>query len=101
MIGGQKAADIAVFCIQKNDFSDKALSRYENSWTNAFGSDLKWGLYLQKRFLESGSSSMGSTFLSSDKSTRVIAEMLAGVRSVRSAILAAAPGYLLSKIRRG
>ncbi|MHA2322160.1 MAG: NAD(P)/FAD-dependent oxidoreductase [Candidatus Thorarchaeota archaeon] len=100
MIGGQKAADIAAFCIQKNDFSNKALSRYESSWTNAFGSDLKWGLYLQKRFLESGSSSMGSTFLSSDKSARVIAEMLAGVRSVRSAILAAAPGYLVSKLRR-
>ncbi|MBY8998415.1 MAG: hypothetical protein KGD60_11845 [Candidatus Thorarchaeota archaeon] len=100
MIGGQKAAEVAADCIRKKDFSDKALSRYENSWTNAFGSDLKWGLWLQKRFLEAGSSSMGSTFLSSDKSTRVIAEMLAGVRSVRSAILAAAPGYLVSKIRR-
>jgi digeranylgeranylglycerophospholipid reductase len=100
MIGGQKAADAAAECLQKKDFSDKALSRYEKTWTNAFGSDLKWGLYLQKRFLESGSSSMGSTFLSSDKSTRVIAEMLAGIRSVRSAILAAAPGYLVSKLRR-
>ena len=100
MIGGQKAAETAAEMIRKKDFSDKALSRYEGSWTNAFGSDLKWGLYLQKRFLESGSSSMGSTFLRSDKSTRVIAEMLAGVRSVRSAILAAAPGYLVSKLRR-
>ena len=101
MIGGQKAAEAAAACIQKKDFTDNALSRYESSWTKTFGSDLKWGLWLQKRFLESGSSSMGSTFLSSDKSTRVIAEMLAGVRSVRSAILAAAPGYLVSKIRRG
>jgi digeranylgeranylglycerophospholipid reductase len=100
MIGGQKAAETAAECIRKRDFSDSALSRYESSWTKSFGSDLKWGLWLQKRFLESGSSSMGSTFLSSDKSTRVIAEMLAGVRPVRSAILAAAPGYLLSKIRR-
>jgi len=100
MISGRKAADTAAFCIQKNDFSDKALSRYENSWTNAFGSDLKWGLWLQKRFLESGSSSMGSSFLNSEKSIRVIAEMLAGVRTVRSAILAAAPGYMLSKLKR-
>ncbi|MHA1965888.1 MAG: NAD(P)/FAD-dependent oxidoreductase [Candidatus Thorarchaeota archaeon] len=100
MIGGQKAAETAAECVQKRDFSDDALSRYERSWTKSFGSDLKWGLWLQKRFLESGSSSTGSTFLSSEKSTRVIAEMLAGVRSVRSAILAAAPGYLRSKIKR-
>jgi digeranylgeranylglycerophospholipid reductase len=100
MKGGLIAADVAVDCIQKNDFSKEALSRYEKLWTKDFGSDLKWGLWLQKRFLESGSSSMGSTFLNSDKSTRVIAEMLAGIRSVRSAILSAAPGYLLSKIRR-
>ena len=100
MSGGQKAAEVAIECVRKKDFTDKALSRYENSWTKAFGSDLKWGLWLQKRFLESGSSSMGSTFLRSDKSTRVIAEMLAGARTVRSAILAAAPGYLVSKIRR-
>ncbi|MFW9769798.1 MAG: hypothetical protein ACFFEM_13330, partial [Candidatus Thorarchaeota archaeon] len=82
------------------DFSTKTLSGYEKEWTKAFGSDLKWGLWLQKRFLESGSSSMGSTFLNSEKSSRVIAEMLAGLRGVRSAILAAAPGYLISKIRR-
>lgn len=100
MRGGQIAAEASAECIGKKDFSDKALSRYERSWTNAFGSDLKWGLYLQKRFLESGSSSMGSTFLSSEKSTRVIAEMLGGIRSVRSAILAVAPRYLVSKIRR-
>ncbi len=100
MIGGQKAAETAAECIRKRDFSDDALSRYEKSWTKSFGSDLKWGLWLQKRFLESGSSSMGSTFLSSEKSARVVAEMLAGVRSVRSAILAAAPGYLVSKLRR-
>jgi digeranylgeranylglycerophospholipid reductase len=100
MIGGKKAAEAAAECIRKNDFSDKELSRYESSWTKAFGSDLKWGLWLQKRFLESGSSSMGSAFLKSEKSTRVIAEMLGGIRTVRSAILAAAPSYLLSKFKR-
>ena len=100
MLGGQKAAEVAAKCVQKNDFSEKELIRYERLWTRSFGSDLKWGLWLQKRFLESGSSSMGSTFLNSEKSTRVIAEMLAGQRSVRSAILAAAPGYLVTKLRR-
>ena len=100
MLGGQKAAEVAAKCVQKNDFSEKELARYERLWTKSFGSDLKWGLWLQKRFLESGSSSMGSTFLNSEKSTRVIAEMLAGQKSVRSAILAAAPGYLASKLRR-
>ncbi|MFW9976262.1 MAG: NAD(P)/FAD-dependent oxidoreductase [Candidatus Thorarchaeota archaeon] len=101
MKSGQKAAQVAVKCISKRDFSDNALSQYETSWINDIGSDLKWGLWLQKRFLESGSGSIGSTFLSSQKSTQVIAEMLAGLRSVRSAILAAAPRYLISKLKRG
>ncbi|MFW9794321.1 MAG: NAD(P)/FAD-dependent oxidoreductase [Candidatus Thorarchaeota archaeon] len=100
MNGGLKAAEIAANCIRNRDFSDKALSQYERDWTKAFGSDLKWGLWLQKRFLESGSVSMGSAFLNSEKSARVIAEMLAGIRGVRSTILAAAPGYLVSKVRR-
>ncbi|MFW9812747.1 MAG: NAD(P)/FAD-dependent oxidoreductase [Candidatus Thorarchaeota archaeon] len=100
MMGGLKAAETAARCIKDSDFSTKTLSEYEKEWTKAFGSDLKWGLWLQKRFLESGSSSVGSTFMNSDKSSRVIAEMLAGLRGVRSAILAAAPGYLVSKIRR-
>ncbi|MFW9964266.1 MAG: NAD(P)/FAD-dependent oxidoreductase [Candidatus Sifarchaeia archaeon] len=100
MLGGQNAARAAIDCIRINDFSNNTLSRYEKTWTSSFGSDLKWGLWLQKRFLESGSSSMGTTFLKSDKSARVIAEMLAGIRSVRSAILAAAPRYLISKIKR-
>jgi geranylgeranyl reductase family protein len=100
MKGGLKAAETVASCVKRNDFSNKALSRYEKEWTKEFGLDLKWGLWLQKRFLESGSSSMGSNFLNSEKSSKVIAEMLAGVRGVRSAILAAAPGYLVSKIRR-
>ncbi len=100
MIGGLKAAETTARCLKNGDFANRALSHYEQEWTKAFGSDLKWGLWLQKRFLESGSSSIGSTFLSSDKSTKVVAEMLAGVRSVRSAILAAAPRYLVSKLRR-
>ena len=46
-----------------------------------------------------GSSSLGSSFLQSEKSQRVIAEMLVGHRSVRSAIAKAAPGYLKAKLR--
>ena len=100
MVGGFKAAETAARCLKNGNFSNKALGHYEQEWTKAFGSDLKWGRWLQKRFLESGSSSMGSTFLNSEKSTRVIAEMLMGIRSVKSAILAAAPRYLVSKLRR-
>ncbi len=100
MMGGFRAAETVSKCLKNKDFSDTALSRYEKAWTSSFGADLKWGYWLQKRFLESGSKSMGSAFLSSEKSCRVIAEMLLGLRSVRSAILAAAPRYLVSKIRR-
>lgn len=99
MIGGLKAAEAVAKCLRVDDFSDKSLSQYEQAWTRAFGSDLKWGLWIQKRFLETGSQSMGSAFLSSEKSCRIIAEMLLGLRSVRSSILAVIPGYLVSKIR--
>ena len=48
---------------------------------------------------DSGTSSWSSSgFIDSEKSLRIIAEMLMGDKSVRSAILAIAPGYLKSKI---
>jgi geranylgeranyl reductase family protein len=100
MIGGQEAARTAAHCVKKKDFSDSGLSRYERSWKKRMGSDLKWGLYLQNRFTGSSSDSGGLTggLLSSEKSYRVIAEMLVGTRSVRSAIWKVAPSYLRSKI---
>ncbi|MHA2210198.1 MAG: geranylgeranyl reductase family protein [Candidatus Thorarchaeota archaeon] len=98
MIAGELAAITSNKAIEKNDFSANELGRYEKRWTKMFGSDLKWGSWLQKRFLKEGSKSMGSAFLSSEKSQRVIAEMLLGMRSVRRAILRAAPGYARSKI---
>jgi len=102
MMGGLIAAQTAVQCIHKKDFSDKALSRYEKKWIKEMGSDLKWGYWLQKRLMKpgtSGTSSWGkSGFIDSEKSLRIIAEMLMGDKSVRSAILAIAPGYLKAKI---
>jgi flavin-dependent dehydrogenase len=97
MVGGREAAKTSATCIKKNDFSNDALSQYEKSWTNIIGSDLKWGLYLQRKFTESGSKSMGSGFLRSKETARIIAEMLVGKRSVRNAILKAAPSYIKSK----
>ncbi|RDE11327.1 MAG: hypothetical protein C4K48_11590 [Candidatus Thorarchaeota archaeon] len=97
MVGGREAAKTAATCIKKNDFSDDALSQYEKAWIDSMGSDLRWGLYLQKKFTDSGSKSIGSGFLRSRQTSRIIAEMLVGKRSVRNAILKAAPGYLKSK----
>ncbi|MFX0109000.1 MAG: geranylgeranyl reductase family protein [Candidatus Hodarchaeota archaeon] len=98
MQAGRSAAETLTDAIEKGDLSRKFLSRYEKRWIGIMGSDLKWGFWLQKRFLESGSRSIGSKFLNSEKSARIIAEMLLGGRSVRSAILKAAPGYIRSKI---
>lgn len=98
MIGGALAGKTASEVLDSKEVSRKSLSKYEKNWIGAIGSDLKWGAWLQKRFTSSGSSSMGSSFLDSEKSQRVIAEMLIGERSVRSAIAKAAPGYIRSKI---
>ncbi|UCE10650.1 MAG: NAD(P)/FAD-dependent oxidoreductase, partial [Candidatus Thorarchaeota archaeon] len=99
MVAGHTAAKIAANAVKTDDYSARSLSGYEKQWTKAIGSDLKWGLWLQKRFTDSGSASMGSRFLKSEKARRIIAEMLVGERSVMSAIKAALPGYLVSRIR--
>jgi flavin-dependent dehydrogenase len=98
MKAGKLAAETVVRAIQRDNFSEKGLSEYERKWVKAFGSDLKWGLWLQKRFLDGGSGSLGSGFLGSEKSRRIIAEMLLGMRPVKNAIIRAIPGYLKSKI---
>ncbi|MGY5851974.1 MAG: hypothetical protein RTU92_00235, partial [Candidatus Thorarchaeota archaeon] len=100
MIVGRIAAESISNALNQNDPSWTTLQRYESTWTKKIGSDLKWGLWIQKRLSKSGSSSLGSSFIQSEKSQRVIAEMLLGMRSVRSAILRAAPGYIQSKIRK-
>ncbi|UCH05904.1 MAG: NAD(P)/FAD-dependent oxidoreductase [Candidatus Thorarchaeota archaeon] len=98
MIAGKLAAMTAIESINKADATVDALSIYEKRWRRAFGSDLKWGHWLQRRFLEGGSGSLGPRLLRSEKSRRIIAEMLLGVRSVRSAIIQMIPGYVLSRI---
>jgi digeranylgeranylglycerophospholipid reductase len=98
MVGGDAAAAIAAEAVKKRDFSAKFLSRYERLWTSQIGSDLKWGLWLQNRLVRSGSSSFGSRLLKSEKTTRTIAEMLVGIRSVMSAIKSVLPSYVGSKI---
>lgn len=100
MIGGYEAAQTVIKCLRKKDFSEHQLSKYQKSWTKRMGSDLKWGLYLQRKFTGSvsASGSLGKGLLTSQRSRRIIAEMLVGRRSVRSAILRVAPSYLKSKL---
>ncbi len=98
MVGGDTAAAIPAEAVKKRDFTAKFLSKYERLWTSQIGSDLRWGLWLQNRLVRSGSSSFGSQLLKSEKTTRTIAEMLVGIRSVTSAIKSVLPSYLGSKI---
>lgn len=104
MVGGYHAALTAMKCIRKNDFSDKMLSDYEKKWRGEIGSDLKWGFWLQRKLMQprgggtEGWSSSG--FIDSEKSQRIIGEMLMGRRSVLRTILAVAPSYLMSKLKK-
>ncbi len=98
MVCGDLAGKVAASAIQQNEISRKFLKQYEKAWINRIGSDLKWGLWLQKRLTKQGSKSLGSQFLQDEKSCRIIAEMLIGQRSVKSSILAALPKYLKAKI---
>ncbi len=102
MVGGQCAAMTAVECVQRNNFSDSILSNYEKRWVRRMGSDLKWGLWLQQKLMRPGVGRSGgwssSGFIESKKSQKIIAEMLMGRRSVRSAIFTIAPSYLKTKI---
>jgi len=102
MVGGTIAAETAAYCVNKNQFTEGMLYKYERNWTKEMGSDLKWGHWLQRRLMKpssSGSSGWSSSgFIDSDKSLRIIAEMLMGKKSVRGSILAIAPKYLKSKI---
>lgn len=98
MIGGRIAAYVSKEALQESDVSSSFLSRYERAWKREIGSDLKWGMWLQKRLISEGSSGMGARFLRSAKSQRIIAEMLVGIRSVKSAIFTVAPSYMKSKL---
>lgn len=98
MVGGACAGEVASLAVDESNFSEKSLIRYEKLWRSRMGSDLKWGAWLQHRLLDGGSSSLGSSLLRSEKYQRIVAEMLIGERSVRSAIIACAPGYLRAKI---
>jgi digeranylgeranylglycerophospholipid reductase len=102
MVGGQCAAMTAAECIRRSNFSDKMLSTYEKRWLKDMGSDLKWGLWLQRKLMQPGIGKTAgwssSGFIDSERSQRIIAEMLMGQRSVRSAIIGVAPSYLRAKI---
>ncbi|MEM2142663.1 MAG: NAD(P)/FAD-dependent oxidoreductase [Candidatus Thorarchaeota archaeon] len=76
------------------------LRNYEKLWIRAIGSDLRWGLRLQKLLARPGSGMTHTRSLSSEKARRTIAEMLVGDRSVSSTLLRVAPGYLCSRVFR-
>ena len=98
MIAGKKAAQTAAKAVKKRNYSVGVLSKYEKDWIKAIGSNLKWGLWLQQRMIGSGSGGFGASLLGSDKSRKLIAEMLVGARSVRATLLAAAPTYMVKKL---
>ncbi|TFG13828.1 NAD(P)/FAD-dependent oxidoreductase [Candidatus Thorarchaeota archaeon] len=99
LVAGKIAGSVAAEAVKESDFCARYLKRYQDHWKKAFGSDLKWGLWLQKRFTGSDDGESKSAFLESEKSCRVVAEMLIGRREVFSAMKAIAPSYLASKVK--
>ncbi|MHA1587868.1 MAG: NAD(P)/FAD-dependent oxidoreductase, partial [Candidatus Thorarchaeota archaeon] len=100
MIGGKIAAQTAAHALKERVYTAQVLSRYEEDWIKAIGSNLKWGRWLQKKMVESTFGGLGKSLMGSDRSCRIIAEMLVGARSVRATLLAAAPTYMVKKLRR-
>lgn len=99
LFAGRIAGSVAAEAINDRDFSARFLKQYEDQWKGAFGGDLKWGLWLQKRFTGSSDGESRSAFLDSEESCCVVAEMLVGKRSVFSAIRAIAPKYIWGKMK--
>ena len=98
MVGGETAGRAAAKAVKLNDFSPDVLREHERDWLSLMGSDLKWGLWLQKRLLRTGSTGFGSKLFDSEKACRTIAEMLAGIRPVKDAILTVLPRYVMSRL---
>ncbi|MFO7836536.1 MAG: NAD(P)/FAD-dependent oxidoreductase [Candidatus Thorarchaeota archaeon] len=98
MIAGRLASAVAKQCCDQNDFSEENLKSYETRWQKALGSDLKWGRRIQRRFMGSSSGAPSSKFLQSDTALKTVAEMLLGLRAVRSTILRCLPAYIKSRI---
>jgi geranylgeranyl diphosphate/geranylgeranyl-bacteriochlorophyllide a reductase len=98
MTAGKLAAETVEECCKKNDFTTQKLESYERRWQRAFGSDLKWGRRIQRRFMGTSSGESSSKFLDSEDVLRKVAEMLLGLKSVRSAILGCLPSYVKSRL---
>jgi len=99
MIGGKKAAQTAAHAVKRRDYSAQVLSKYEKDWIKAIGSNLKWGLWLQQRMVGSKFGGLGGSLMGSDRSCKIVAEMLVGARSVRSTLLAVSHAYVAKKLR--
>ncbi len=99
MVGGETAGRAAAKAVKLNDFSANVLREHERDWVSLIGSDLKWWLWLQKRLLRTGSTGFGSKLFDSEKACRTTAEMLAGIRPVKDAILSVLPRYVVSKLQ--
>ncbi|MBD3157816.1 MAG: geranylgeranyl reductase family protein [Candidatus Lokiarchaeota archaeon] len=98
MTAGNLAAETVKECYEDNDFTKQKLKSYEKRWQKAFGSDLKWGRRIQRRFMGTSSGESSSKFLESEDVLRKVAEMLLGLKSVRSAIIGCLPAYIKSRL---
>ncbi len=100
MVGGTVAGEGAVRALSHGNTRAAGLRWYETKWKAMMGSDLKWGLWLQRRLLSSGSSTVGDAIVRSPSHLRAVAEMLTGQRGVLRTLLRIAPAYLRARLRR-
>jgi digeranylgeranylglycerophospholipid reductase len=98
MIAGELAAKTAQRALEQRDTSSRMLSRYQKLWLKEIGPDLKWGRWLQRRILQGESGITNTKFGRSRRFAQNLADMVLGIRSVRSTIIRQIPSYLRSKI---
>ena len=97
---GKIAGEVAVNAVKRGSLGYRFLRRYEKSWNQAFGSDLKWGLRLRNYFYQGMASQSVSSGISSNRRfLQLAADLIAGVRPYRDTVIRALPYYLWNRIK--
>ncbi len=99
MISGKIAAEVINKAFHKDDFGEKVLLSYQKKLKKRIGSDLKWGVWLQKYFLEGQSSNVGSGIMSDKGMQKRIGDLLLGRKAYTRILVQAIPYWIKSKIR--
>ncbi|MGQ4834631.1 MAG: geranylgeranyl reductase family protein [Candidatus Asgardarchaeia archaeon] len=96
---GRIAGKIISESLKRKDFSASFLKKYEKTWINAFGSDIRWGRLLLKYFArKSHGRSKVEFILKDEKLVKLVSDILVAYDKISKLILKKAPRILIRKI---